>query len=168
MAESVYTLAVYLYDAPASEKFAEANPVVSRTIQIRGTQTLEELHEAIFEAFDRWEEHMYEFHFGPGPRDYSRGRYGIPDPSGLFALVDRDEPTSDAAKTKIDSLGLEVGQSFGYLFDFGDDWYHQIDVVAIGEAEPDVEYPCLTDRIGDSPPQYMEEEEEDDWEDEGE
>jgi hypothetical protein len=167
MAKPIYTLAVYLYDAPVSEKFAEANPVVSRRIQIRGSQTLEQLHRAIFKAFDRWEEHMYEFHFGPGPRDYSRGRYGIPGPSGLFALVDRDEPTSDAAKTKMSSLGLEVGQSFGYLFDFGDDWYHQIDVVAIGEAEPNLKYPRVTDRTGDSPPQYMEEED-DDWEDDDE
>src|SRR5512135_50291 len=32
---------------------------MSRTIQIRGDQTLEDLHHAIFDAFDRWDEHMY-------------------------------------------------------------------------------------------------------------
>ena len=163
MAHKLYTLEVYLYDGPVSEEFAEANPVVSRTIEIRGSQTLERLHLAIFEAFDRWDEHMYEFHFGRGPRDYSRGRYGPPHPPGLFAVLDRGRPVSDAAKAKIDSLGLEVGQSFGYLFDFGDDWYHRVQVAAIGKAEPSVKYPRVTDRTGDSPPQY--EDEDDDWED---
>src|SRR5699024_1120319 len=32
-----------------------------RDIEIDETHTLEELHEAIFEAFDRWDAHMYEF-----------------------------------------------------------------------------------------------------------
>ena len=57
----LYTLEVFLISGPISEKFAKKNPVVSRTIQIRGDQTLEDLHRAIFDAFGRWEEHMYEF-----------------------------------------------------------------------------------------------------------
>ena len=37
---------------------------------------------------------------------------------------------------RIDSLGLEVGRSFGYWFDFGDDWWHQINVEAIEDKVP--------------------------------
>ena len=40
----LYTLEVYLIGGPVSEKFAKKNPVVSRTIQIRGDQTLKMLH----------------------------------------------------------------------------------------------------------------------------
>ena len=65
----LYTLEVFIIGGPVSEKFAKKNPVVSRTIQIRGDQTLEDLHHAIFDAFGRWEEHMYEFQFGKGPMD---------------------------------------------------------------------------------------------------
>jgi hypothetical protein len=36
---------------------------------MRGDQTLEDLHHAIFDAFGRWEQHMYEFQFGKGPMD---------------------------------------------------------------------------------------------------
>jgi hypothetical protein len=32
-----------------------ANKQVSRRIEIRGDQTLEDLHYAIFKAYDRWE-----------------------------------------------------------------------------------------------------------------
>jgi len=162
MAKTLYTLEVFLYDAPVSEEFAEANPVVSRTIEIRGDQTLEDLHGAIFRAFDRWDQHMYEFHFGKGPHDYSEGRYRCSGPFGVDALFGDDTPAGDAAKTKLDSLGLTDEDVFGYWFDFGDDWYHQVNVVAIGEAKPKVKYPRVTARLGESPPQYADWDEEDD------
>ncbi len=154
MPKTLYTLEVFLFDAPVSEEFAEANPSVVRTIEIRGDQTLQDLHHAIFTAFDRWEEHMHEFHLGDRPHDYSRGRYRSSSP------FDDDPPTGDSADTSIDSLGLAAEQSFGYWFDFGDDWYHQINVVAIGEARPKTKYPQVIARVGDSPPQYMDEEDE--------
>ena len=163
MAKTMYTLEVFLFDAPVSEEFAEANPVVSRTIEIRGDQTLRDLHRAIFQAFDRWEEHMYEFQFGSVAHDPEGDRYGIslpldmpPDPT------ETQKPAGDAEKTTLDSLGLEVDRCFGYWFDFGDDWYHKLDVAAIGEAEAKVRYPRVTARVGESPPQYMDEEEDED------
>ena len=39
-------------------------------------------------------------------------------------------------QTTLDSLGLEVGRTFGYWFDFGDDWWHQINVEAIDDEVP--------------------------------
>jgi len=162
MGKTLYTLEVFLYDAPASEEFAKANPVVSRTIEIRGDQTLQDLHDAIFAAFDRWEEHMYEFHFGTGPHDYSEGRYRRPVPREMADLFGEDTPASNAARTTLDSLGLTEETVFGYWFDFGDDWYHQVNVVAIGEAKPKVKYPRITARVGESPPQYMDYEDDED------
>ena len=55
----LYTLEVFLLSGPITEKFAKENPEISRTIQIRGDQTLEDLHHALFDAFDRSDEHMY-------------------------------------------------------------------------------------------------------------
>jgi len=67
---SIYTLEVFIASGPMSEKFVKKNPVISRTIEIRGDQTLGELHRAIFSAFDREEEHMCEFQVGgKGPND---------------------------------------------------------------------------------------------------
>lgn len=152
MPKALYTLQVFLFDAPVSDEFFKANPVVSRTIEIRGDQTLQDLHNAIFKAFDRWEDHAYEFHFGDAPHDSSRGRYGAPSP------FDEEPPTGHPAETSIDSLGLAVEEAFGYWFDFGDDWYHQVDVLAIGETKRRVTYPRVIDTVGDSPPQYINEE----------
>ena len=54
----LYTLDVFLVGGPLADEFVAQNPVVSRTIDIRADQTLAELHGAIFQAFDRDEQHL--------------------------------------------------------------------------------------------------------------
>ena len=142
----IYTLDVFLPRRRPSTAFAKNKSGVSRVIQIRGDQTLEDLHHAIFYAFDREEEHLYEFQLGKGPRDRQGPIYGLQDDGGDNGGL--------VSETTIDSLRLRVGRSFGYLFDFGDDWQHQINVEAIEEAVPQGQYPRVTKKVGKSPPQY--------------
>lgn len=146
---NLYVLSVFLQSGPISEKFA--NKRISRVVEIRGDQTLDQLHEAIFQAYDRWDQHLYEFQFGKRPFDPDGPNYGVPDgPPG------KKRP-GDARTTKLDDLGLTQDRVFGYWFDFGDDWYHQVQVMRIEQAIPTVTYPRVTKRVGKSPPQYLEE-----------
>jgi Plasmid pRiA4b ORF-3-like protein len=154
----LYTLEVFLLSGPISASFAKKNRVISRTIQIRGDQTLEHLHEAIFDAFGRWEEHMYEFQFGKGPMDPKGPKYGLRDPDARRSAK-KGKTGCFVDDTTIDSLGLEVGRSFGYWFDFGDSWWHQINVEAIEDKVPREKLPKVIKRVGKSPPQYPEEDE---------
>lgn len=152
----LYTLEVFIISGPVTEKYAKKKPVISRTIQIRGDQTLEDLHHAIFNAFDRFDEHMYEFQFGKGPMDPNAPRYVLP--------VETDteggkRPAGRVDQTPLDSLGLEVGRSFGYWFDFGDDWWHQVNVETIEDKVPRGKFPKVTKRVGKSPLQYADEDE---------
>jgi hypothetical protein len=146
---NLYVLSVSLMSGPISEKFADK--VVSRVIEIRGDQTLEDLHHAIFAAYDRWEQHMYEFQFGDRPFDPNGLTYGIPDPSS------GKKGRGDARTTRLDDQHLKPDRVFGYWFDFGDDWFHQIDVERIEQAIPTVIYPRVIKRVGKSPPQYPDE-----------
>lgn len=155
----LYELGVSLSSGPVSESFVKKNRQVLRTIHILGDQTLADLHEAIFDAFDREEEHLYEFQIGGDrPMDPKARRYGLPSP--IDGLYGDDKAAIDATRTTIESLGLKVEEQFDYWFDFGDDWWHQIDVLAIHEKVPRGRYPKLVGRTGDSPPQYM------DWDEE--
>jgi hypothetical protein len=70
------------------------------------------------------------------------------------------KPAGDVTRTTIGSLGLKVGEAFGYWFDFGDDWWHQVTVAAIEQDTPHGRLPRVTRRVGASPPQYV------DWDDE--
>lgn len=153
---TLFTLQVTILDGPMTDASARANPVISRTIEIRSQQTLNQLHRAIFEAFDRWDDcHLCEFHFGSKPRERHAKCYVLPfiydDPEEF----DEPMPAGSITQTRIGSLGLTVGSVFWYWYDFGDNWYHEIRVLEIGEVETKVKYPRLIARVGDSPPQYV-------------
>ncbi|MGA2257918.1 MAG: hypothetical protein ABSG53_24910 [Thermoguttaceae bacterium] len=151
----LYTLEVFILSGPVSEKFLKRNSEISRTIKIRGDQSLEDLHAVIFNAFDRSDEHMYEFQFGKGPDDPKGRRYVLPN---AFDSSDRNI-AGGVARTIMDSLDLKVDQAFGYWFDFGDDWWRQINVLAIEDQVSKGAYPKVVKRVGKSPPQYADEEE---------
>ena len=118
---------------------------------------MEVLHNAIFSAFDREDHHMYEFQIGgKGPMDPKARRYTLHVDDD-----DKNPPAGDVERTTIGSLGLKVDDAFGYWFDFGDDWWHQINVVAIEETAGRGKFPKVVKRLGESPPQYVDWDEED-------
>ncbi len=145
---NLYVLSVFLTGGPTGKKFA--NKEISRVIEIRSDQTLEQLHQAIFKAYDRWEEHLYEFQFGKRPFDPDGPNYGI-------SSSQEQKSAGDARTTKLDDLKLSAERVFGYWFDFGDDWFHRIQVDRIDQAIPTVTYPRMIKRVGKSPPQYCDE-----------
>ncbi len=134
--DRLFTLEVCITSGPMTEKFVKKNRAICRTIQIRGDQTLENLHHAIFDAFDREDQHMYEFQVGgKGPMDPKARKYVL---SGAFERPVPDTPKlgGNVTLTSIGSLDLRDGDAFGYWFDFGDDWWHRVEVRAIGESVP--------------------------------
>lgn len=150
-AETLYILEVGILGGPVTDEFIEKNPVLYRTIEIKGSNTLADLHNIIFTAFDREEEHLYEFQLGgKRPNDPNAERYGIKIPDD----ADYSDSLNDAAVATIASLKLRAEDVFGYWFDFGDDWWHQINVAAVKPKASKGKYPKITKRVGASPPQY--------------
>lgn len=134
------------------------NKKIWRSIALERRQTLDDLHEAIFDAFDRYDEHLYSFFFPfPGtklerwPRNATEytSPFGCEDP-GPF----RDTPLLNAEKATLESLDLSKGQTFLYLFDFGDEWWHIVTVEGFQPKDGRVKYPKVVDKRGNSPPQY--------------
>lgn len=157
--KQVFMLEVTIISGPMTESFAKKNPVISRTFEARGDHTLADLHHAIFKAFGRYDAHMYEFQVGgKRPMDPKARRFG-PSMAMVDPFGERDG-SADAARTTIASLRLASGKQFGYWFDFGDDWWHQINVLAIAAGVVRGKLPKATQRVGASPPQYV------DWDEE--
>jgi tetratricopeptide (TPR) repeat protein len=130
----LYTLEVVLAEGPVSDDFLERNPDVSRTIEIRGDQTLQDLHEAVTAAFDREDDQLYSFYLGAGRK--------------------RDGKELRPAST-IGELNLRIGRRLRYHFDPEDDWTHDVKVTAVGDPARDVKYPRVVRRVGQSPPQFV-------------
>ena len=157
--ERLYTLEVFLFSGPITEKFAKKNPVVSRTIQIRGDQTLARSARGHLRCFrPRGGTHVRipvrQRADGPGRR------LGMCCPwASRSRAVKTTRRLVKWMTTTIGSLGLKVGDRFGYWFDFGDDWWHQINVEGIEDKVPKGKFPKVTKQVGKSPPQYADEDE---------
>jgi hypothetical protein len=146
----VYTLRVDLEESPLPKESLQHQ--ISRTIKMRGDQTLELFHATIFRAFDRSEERLYEFNFGDNPFDRRAQRFTS---HAHYAGSAREElEAHDAGAVTLDSLGLAKGQMFHYVFDFGDYWVHRIVVDAVETGERGDECPLVIEAVGESPPQF--------------
>jgi len=127
-----------------------------RRIAISGDHTLADLHDAIFNAFDRFDEHLYSFYFTANPSSKSRSRLrGAPEYTHPHSQTGKN-----AATTRIKSLRLKPKDKFEYLFDYGDDWWHEITLEEARPMETGQTYPRVIAAQGDSPPQYPDMEEE--------
>lgn len=153
-AAKITTVHTFKVDLPGNQR-------IWRRIAVGGNQTLDHLHKAIFKAFDRFDEHLYSFYVA---RPGQRGRAALRDadeyshPGALCGPFD-DGRSGNARKTRLDDLNLEVGQRLYYLFDFGDQWWHEITVEQTDGAPQPARYPRVLEKRGDSPEQYEEAEE---------
>ena len=129
-------------DARLRIELQELEPKIWRRIDIPLSTTLEALHEAIQMTMGWTFSHLWEFEIG--------GRsYG--DPS--FREFD-DEPVIYKAK------GLRLGTAiargadrFVYVYDYGDNWRHDVIVEEVRDGDPNIEYPAFVDGARRCPPE---------------
>ena len=115
---------------------AGSKPPIWRRVQVRESMHLGDLHRVV-QIVMGWEDcHLHLFQVGG--RSFS-----------LFGDGD-DAPVEeeDSRTVSLRALGLvRKGRKFSYIYDFGDDWLHQIEVEDTQPADPDVFYPvCVTGR----------------------
>ncbi|MGD0854448.1 MAG: tetratricopeptide repeat protein [Dehalococcoidia bacterium] len=121
-------------------------PDIWRIIDIKENQMLSSLHKAIFKAFDRFEEHQYSFFLSNKPYDRENEYHS----QGL----DADETGKLATRIRIDSIALHGGPKFLYLFDYGDEWWHEVELLEVTKKVTYASYPRIVKKQGKSPPQY--------------
>jgi hypothetical protein len=124
--------------------------IMSRTIELKSEQTLDDLHFAIQRAIDWDADHLYSF-FMNGKRRDERYRFSCP-------FEDADPPSTDEAI--IGELGLVKGHTFLYYFDYGDSHEFDVQVVDIQPKAKPGQYPRVVDKKGKSPAQYRSADEE--------
>jgi len=134
-------------------------PKLSRTIEAPENCTFDELHEAIFDVFERYDQHMYSFFITKKDAKGMQTIMQAPEithPQNVEDLFDPAVKRKSTAKTKIGAVGLEEKDVFHYWFDFGDDWWHRIRVEKISESQSNSrkKYIELVKATGEAPPQY--------------
>lgn len=120
-------------------------PKVVRGLLVPASIRLDQLHEVLQAAFGWQNCHLYQFCAGE-PYQMGADRWVMPE----FA----DDPGEFPAdkSTLADVMARIGGTSLTYLYDFGDDWEHEIRIGATRDGSAGQIYPQLTMISGNCPP----------------
>jgi len=121
------------------------SPTVWRTVRLSGDCTFADFHVAIQYAFGWRNSHMFEF---------SESGWGSTERIGQVddEYCEEDGP-SDGRLSKISDIFKQEGQSYVYIYDFGDNWEHAITLKKIGQGE--LRYPECVAGGGQCPPENI-------------
>ena len=120
----------------------ELEPMIWRRVDVPLSSTLEALHHVIQAAF-RWQNyHLYEFYVGERV-------YGVPLDGDAFDGLKIHKASAIRLKTVVER-GVE---RFLYVYDFGDDWRHDVIVEEVRDGAGDAEYPAFVDGARRCPPE---------------
>jgi hypothetical protein len=116
---------------------------VSARVAVAGHEHLTALHDAIQQAFNWENDHLYSF--------WLDGQFWG-DAAAERVIPGAPDTDSKTADVPIDELRLKVGTRIAYVFDYGDDWRVML---TLGERiDGGGPLPRVSERSGTAPPQY--------------
>jgi hypothetical protein len=119
----------------------DIEPIIWRRIELPLANSLKTLHLAIQAAMLFENYHMFRF-------DVGDASYGIPMKDDWM-----DPPTRDAGNIRLAKLVERGITSFCYIYDFGDNWRHHVEIEGVFAADPEREYPRFVDGERRAPPE---------------
>ena len=122
----------------------------SADVLVREDSTFEELHDFLNPLFNREDDHLYRFECE----------------DGCTAVRDEEDINDDEVLSSECYVGHHLSPDSGayYLFDYGDEWEHDISVKKVTALDPKVKYPKVLKITGEIPEQYPDYDEEEDGE----
>jgi hypothetical protein len=118
---------------------ADIKPPVWRRVEVKDC-ALTMLHEIIQVCMGWYGEHLWAF-------EINGEEYGD-DPEG-----EMDMDMASARKVKLSRLVQAGVKKFRYVYDFGDNWEHVIEIEKVLEADPKAKYPRCTKGSRACPPE---------------
>jgi hypothetical protein len=98
------------------------HPPVWRRVVVPANFSFAKFHKVIQAAFGWWDYHLYQF----SPKGWaSEPVIGVPDPTGFESPFDEMKKLN-SAKTKLSGIFTTEKQKYTYIYDFGDNWLHEI------------------------------------------
>jgi hypothetical protein len=114
-----------------------SKPAIWRRLVVRADMRLDRLHTVIQIAMGWTNSHLHQFSAGSG---FALTFYGTPDPG--FAGMGNQ--TLNEQRYTLADLAPAVRRKFGYQYDFGDSWEHQVAVEKVLPPDAAFRHPlCL-------------------------
>lgn len=126
----------------------ETSPVIWREILISNNSTFLELHMAIQLAMGWTNSHLFNF-------NSNELIIELPTEEGAYfdAILPEDVEKLNASKTILSEYLNQPGQTIIYMYDFGDDWEHEVTLEKILPKEKWIAYPACIDGEMNCPPE---------------
>ncbi len=115
-------------------------PSVWFTVEMRGDQTLEDLHREILSVTKFYDNHLHAFYMSGQPFD-------------RMTEYSTDPDAQNSSHIALNQLPLRLKQRFLYIFDFGDQHEFSVQLIATSNAAPKGRYPKIIKRRGKMPVQ---------------
>jgi len=116
----------------------DIEPPIWRRIQVPGEVTLEELHDVLQTVMSWWDYHLHQFII-------EETYYGVPHPEYGVEMVDESQVQLKEV--------VEEGSTVLYEYDFGDSWFHLLEVEKVMGPEPGQRYPVCVGGERATPPE---------------
>jgi len=131
--KSIFNLKIRLLDI---------EPAIWRRFSVSGDIKLNELHEVIQVVMGWLGGHLHEFQI-------NNLFYQIPDMDDDYY----DSEWEDEREIRLSDVVKTTGTRFAYMYDFGDDWQHELLVETITSPENGIEYPVCLEGERSCPPE---------------
>lgn len=132
---TIYQVKVSLLHTP------EGWPDVRRYLQVPANMRLDRFHLALQLSMGWKDCHLHEFRIG----ERKLGRPDLEEDLG-------QGPVEDERKFRLDQILHKPNESVMYVYDYGDDWQHEIVLEQILSKEPERQYPVCIDGWYRCPP----------------
>jgi hypothetical protein len=119
-------------------ELTDTRPLVWRRLLVPASYTLGELHEVIQAIMPWTDNHCHLFRVG-------KRRIGEPDEESPSVEDEEAVTVADVFRGKC--------RRMAYLYDFGDDWQHEVTLEQRLRPDPETEYPVCLDGAGACPPE---------------
>ena len=119
----------------------EIEPRIWRRIDVPLSSTLLALHDFVQFAFRWTDSHLFEFEIGDRT-------YGDPENDDFG-----ERRIYKAASIRLKTIVERSVEQFLYVYDFGDNWRHDLFIEEVRDGERDVDYPVFVDGERRGPPE---------------
>lgn len=106
---------IYIFEI----QLAKTQPMVWRIVELKSNMSLHDLHRVIQTAMGWKNAHLYSFCSNNKEKTIE---YALPETAMYSELYMGNNPCN----FKLNELFINVGDSIDYLYDFGDNWLHQV------------------------------------------
>lgn len=114
----------------------DTNPPVWRRVELASELRLDALHEIIQSAFGWTDSHLHRFARGSDIWSDEGEHYLCP-----FEIAEGEQGTA-AERVRLDDVLTNPGDELRYVYDFGDDWQHSIELEAVEPRTVGAPVPC--------------------------